>query len=70
MPLSVENLIFIKLADKQDRHKIPDEFKTGPYCSILFGATCPKLLKKSLSGHAGSQVSEHCPLATCFYLRI
>ena len=43
----------------QDRYKLTDEFKTGSHCSIFLGATCPKLLKKSLSGHAGSQVSNH-----------
>ena len=36
----------------QDRYKLPDEFKTGSHCSSFLGATCPKLLKKSLSAHA------------------
>ena len=57
MPLNVGNF-----SHRLNRKKVVDtimtlvEVKIGPHCSIFFGATCHKLLKKCLSGLAGSQV--------------
>ena len=37
-----------------------------PHCSIFFDGTCPNLFGKNLSGHAGSQMSDRCPLGYLF----
>ena len=36
---------------------------------IFFGATCPKLLEKNLSGHADSQVSYRCQLGDLLFFK-
>ena len=59
----------MKLADNQDKHKISNEFETGPYCTIYFGVTYPLLLNKahiSPSRHARTQVSNRYPMVDLF----
>ena len=48
-------------------HICPFTWELPALEGIFFGTTCIKLLKKSLSGYAGSQVSDCCPLGYLFW---
>ena len=48
-------------------HIFPFTLELPALKHIFFGATCPKLLEKSLSGHA-SQLSNCCPLGYLFFV--
>ena len=79
MSFIVFDRIIIIITGDQDRLKISN-FKFRPDLSIYLGVNCPwaylfwasspKLLKKSLYGQAGSQVSDLCPLGDLFILNI
>ena len=49
-----------------DSHICPFTLELPALEGIFFGATCPKLLKKSLFGYTDSQVSDRCPLGYLF----